>query len=157
MASRSADTLLNTRAGLRANGAALLRLSQALEMPLGTLFDSSNGIPDRMVVRKDSRPQLRLSAEGLTWDLLTRDLSHRLAVMRTIIPAGFDNSSRPLVHPCEECIWVTKGRLEGHVGDVGFELSTGDSITYDSGLPHWWKNRTGREVEIYGAMTPPSL
>jgi transcriptional regulator with XRE-family HTH domain len=135
----------------------LLKLSQALDMPLGALFETEDGRADRMIVRRNERPQLRLGEALGFYELLTPDLAHRLAVMRTIIPAGFDNSPRPLVHAGEECIWVVKGRLEGHVGVTDFVLEAGDSITFDSGLPHWWRNRTTSDVEIYGAMTPPSL
>jgi mannose-6-phosphate isomerase-like protein (cupin superfamily) len=43
------------------------------------------------------------------------------------------------------------------VNDTGYELEEGDSLTYDSSLPHWYRNASPHAAVLIGAMTPPSF
>jgi mannose-6-phosphate isomerase-like protein (cupin superfamily) len=43
------------------------------------------------------------------------------------------------------------------VGDVDYELNPGDSIYYDSGLPHKARALGEEQAEIVSAITPPNF
>lgn len=135
----------------------LFKLAYTLEVPLGTFLTDPGGPTDRKVVRKHERTRLALAGEGLTYELLTPDLQRDLQVLLTRMPPGFDGAGNPFRHPGEECQHVLSGRIEIFVGDDMYELSTGDSITYDSGLPHWYRNPDTEWAEFIGAVTPPSF
>ena len=61
-----------------------------------------------------------------------------------------------MAHEGEECALVLRGQVVITVGDVDYELNEGDSIYYDSGLPH--KTRAvGEEALIVSAITPPNF
>lgn len=52
---------------------------------------------------------------------------------------------------------VLEGDLRVVVGKEPNHLQSGDAITYDSALPHWWENETTRDAKLIGAVTPPSF
>ena len=60
-------------------------------------------------------------------------------------------------HEGEECVLVSHGELRITVAGDLYVLQEGDSLTYDSGLPHWYHNGTEHDAELIGAMTPPSF
>lgn len=134
----------------------LWKLTTALEIRVGSFFQ---GPPpeERMVVRKDERKRLVLPHDDLVYELLTPDLQGALEVFRFHVPAGFDNSRRPITHRGEECIHILEGSLEVSVGDRAFLLEEGDSITYDAGRPHFVRNLGDEKAVAIAAVTPPSF
>jgi transcriptional regulator with XRE-family HTH domain len=134
----------------------LRRLAAALHVPLGHFLQGPDTGP--MVVRADQRKRLHLPTEdGLIYELLTPDLGGKLEVLRSQIPAGFNNRDRPFQHAGEECVHLLSGTLQVGIAGRRYELAEGDSITYDSSVPHWWVNASGAGAEIIGAVTPPSF
>jgi transcriptional regulator with XRE-family HTH domain len=134
----------------------LSRLAEALGVPLGTFLQGSTE-PTQMVVRARRRKKLVLPEDHLVYELLTPGLGGALEVLRTQVPAGWSNKDRPFSHRGEECVHLLEGRLQVTVGADVFELDEGDSITYDSAVPHWWANDTERDAVIIGSVTPPSF
>lgn len=136
----------------------LSRLAEALRVPLGHfLQDVPRGAASGMVVRADQRKKLVLPEDHLVYELLTPNLNGKLEVLRTRVPAGWDNRERPFAHPGEECVHLLSGSLEVTVGIEHFELDEGDSITFDSSVPHWWQNSSEESAVIIGSVTPPSF
>jgi transcriptional regulator with XRE-family HTH domain len=134
----------------------LRRLAAALDVPLGHFLQGPETGP--MVVRADQRKRLRVPAEhGLVYELLTPDLGGTLEVLRSQIPPGFDNRERPFQHAGEECVHLLSGTLRVGIGGRRFELDEGDSVTYDSSVPHYWVNAADTVAVIIGAVTPPSF
>ncbi len=133
----------------------LRRLAEALSLPVAHFVQ---GPPTTgMVVRTGQRKQLHLPDADLVYELLTPSLQGKLEVLRTHIPAGWTNESKPFRHEGEECIHLLEGRLEVVVGNDRFSLEEGDSITYDAAQPHWYLNGADRAALILGVVTPPSF
>lgn len=134
----------------------LWRLASALGVPIGSFFGGPE--PElAMVVRRSARKRLSIPHDDLEYELLTPDLRGTLEVFIFHVPAGFDNSQRPIAHHGEELIHVLTGTLVVNVGGHDFTLEEGDSITYDSATPHHVCNRTARPVSALAAVTPPSF
>ncbi len=134
----------------------LSRLAEALRVPLGHFLQGANDT-DQMVVRADRRKKLVLPEDHLVYELLTPGLGGALEVLRTQVPAGWTNQERPFSHHGEECVHLLEGTLEVTVGTAFFVLGEGDSITYDSSVPHWWHNTAETDALIIGSVTPPSF
>lgn len=135
------------------------RLAEALEVPLGHFLQGAGSSRQRLV-RADERKKLVLPGEHmshLVYELLTPDLGGQLEVLRTTVPAGWTNEDQPFRHRGEECVHLLVGSLQVTVDGDFYELAEGDSITYDPSVPHWWKNSSGRDALIIGAVTPPSF
>lgn len=135
----------------------LIKLSQALQVPVGRFFGGEE--PDERVslVRADQRRRLLLSERDLVYELLTPSMNGKLGVVRAQIAPGWSNESVPYVHEGEECITITEGQLVVDIGGMTYLLDVGDSLTYDSSVPHFYRNETTRPAVLIGAMTPPSF
>ena len=135
----------------------LQRLAEALELPFGHFMQgpvSQSG----MVVRADERKRLVVPhPTEIVHELLTPDLRGSLEVLRTSLPSGWSNEEQPFQHRGEECVHILAGRLHVSVGSSSWELGEGDTITYDSGRPHWYANRTAEPAVVIGVVTPPSF
>jgi transcriptional regulator with XRE-family HTH domain len=133
----------------------LIKLSQALKVPVGRFFDAQ----DRggALVRADQRRRLEVAEDNLVYELLTPHMHGQLGMLRAQIGAGWDNEDAPFQHPGEECVTILEGRLHVCINGMGYDLGEGDSLTYDSSLPHWYRNPGARDAVLIGAMTPPSF
>jgi transcriptional regulator with XRE-family HTH domain len=136
----------------------LQKIATALGLRIGDLVEASTGSAHGpMVVRRADRARLQLGFDGLVYELITPNLRGALEMLQTQIPPGFSNRDNPFGHPGEECVLVVEGDLVVGVGDEIHELSSGDAITYDPSIPHWWANKTDIEATVVGAVTPPSF
>lgn len=137
----------------------LSRLAEALDVPLGH-FLQGTASRRRRLVRAEERKKLVLPGEHMSemvYELLTPDLAGQLEVLRTTVPAGWSNEEQPFSHRGEECVHLLVGSLQVTVGGDFYEMEEGDSITYDSSIPHWWRNASGADAVIIGSVTPPSF
>ncbi|MCW3159405.1 helix-turn-helix domain-containing protein [Micropruina sonneratiae] len=133
-------------------------LAEGLGFELGDLFGaalSRNAVvvrePDRLLLPPLSPDE---PAPGLSRELLTPPRNATLQVIRTVMPAGYSNRSRPFRHLGVESVHVLAGRLRV-VTDVGEHLlEAGDTITYDCSTPHWWENPGEVEAVVLGSVIP---
>lgn len=134
----------------------LTKLAYALDLSIGSFF---GGVSDgHGVVRLGARRKLVMPHRDMVYELLTPDLQGRLGMVRTTIAPLFRNEDQPFRHAGEEVVHVLGGFLVLHVGGATYELSAGDTATYDSGLPHWWQvPSTSEPAELIAAMSPPSF
>ncbi len=136
----------------------LQKIADALGLRIGDLVEATTAVsPGPMVVRRHERARLQLGFDGLVYELLTPNLRGSLEMLQTTIPPGFSNRANPFGHQGEECVLVLEGDLRVGVGDDVHRLSSGDAITYDPSLPHWWENEADSEATVVGAVTPPSF
>jgi transcriptional regulator with XRE-family HTH domain len=135
----------------------LIKLAHALDIPLESLFQPSPR-PSSGVVRAGEGMRMLLGPsreQPLTYEVLTPNLRGRLTMIRTRIPPGASSGRHPLVHPGEEIIHVVEGSLQLRVADETYLITPGDTVTFDSGMPHGWQNAGGDHVTLLSAMSPP--
>ena len=109
------------------------------------------------VVRANERRRLHLPGVGPVYDILSPDFDGALLVMHSVFRAGFNNFEQPFKHFGEEAVTLTEGRLEGLIGGVSVTLEAGDTVTFDSSLPHAWRTLGDTNASLYSALTPPAL
>ena len=131
----------------------LRSLAAALEVPVFLLFTApeTNG----MVVRRDARKVIRAPGAPVSYELISPDLRHKMEMILVRLKPGVDSSA--MAHEGEECALVLKGRVVITVADVDYELNEGDSIYYDSGLPHKARAAGDEPAEVVSAITPPNF
>jgi mannose-6-phosphate isomerase-like protein (cupin superfamily) len=136
----------------------LQAIATALDLRIGDLVEAASPRDvEPMLVRRDRRARLQVSNGGPVYELLTPNLRGKLEVLETSLPPGFSNREEPFLHDGEELVVVLDGSVDVGVGDTLGTLQVGDAITYDSGLPHWWENKTDRPAKVLGVVTPPSF
>jgi transcriptional regulator with XRE-family HTH domain len=63
-------------------------------------------------------------------------------------PRDFPDATAVFPHPGEEFLLVLKGAIEVHVGERQFRLETGDSVYFDSELPHRMRTVSRAMAEV---------
>ena len=146
------------------NGSGSPRLSRNLDncgMDRGEVFSLSNSRQDGVpplgvrVVRKDRRKKM-IMPWGAHYQMLCPDLQHKIELIYLTYPVG-TSTGELYSHKGEECGVVLEGRFKGVIGDQEVILQPGDSIYYDSSIPHRWENAGDIEVKAIWAITPPSF
>ncbi len=123
--------------------ATLIKISKALGVTIGYFFRETEPNQRISVVRQADRSAdfneliRKSSPGGYTYVSLARPIArrHMEPFMVTFNPV--DNAKlNYYTHPGEEFLHVTEGSLEFIGADQRIELATGDSIYFDSGIPH---------------------
>jgi transcriptional regulator with XRE-family HTH domain len=134
------------------------KLAAALGLQLGILFDTKV-LPDedKLVVHKNQRSRMPVDDPNFLYELLTPDLNHTLEFVWVESAPNSNTEDSPFCHVGEECGLVLQGTLEVYIGGEGHTLKAGDSITFDSSIPHWYHNPGPERVLSVWAITPPSF
>jgi mannose-6-phosphate isomerase-like protein (cupin superfamily)/DNA-binding XRE family transcriptional regulator len=100
-----------------------------------------------LVQRAGGRRAIDL-ASGVRWERLTPGADDRVDFLEVIYePSGHSTDARrPLRHDGQEYGLIISGRLQASVGFETFELGPGDSIAFDSAVPHQYWNTTSADV-----------
>jgi transcriptional regulator with XRE-family HTH domain len=109
-----------------------------------------------IVQRAGTRRTIDL-ASGVRWERLTPGPDERVDFLEVIYePSGHSTDARrPLRHDGREYGLITSGTLHASVGFDTFELGPGDSIAFDSALPHLYWNATASDVHAIWAVVHP--
>lgn len=115
----------------------LLRLCQALDVPVGELFAPTQG----PLVRAGERGPVRFGGEGVDEFQLTPSGERRLLVLQSdIAPRGGSGDEPYTLRSDAEFVHVLSGLLVVDVADASYRLAAGDSLTFDAETPHRWSN-----------------
>ena len=120
----------------------IIKLAKALEVRVGDFFGETQGEPFA-IVRKDERKKISrfASKEGVSYGYSYESLGFEKRNRRmepfivTLEPATL-KTSKTSAHEGEEFIFVLEGEMEVILGDHTDILFPGDSIYYDSNIPH---------------------
>lgn len=136
--------------------ASLRKVAQAFDVPLTALFQGPT-LPEDHVVRRNERRQLIHPRRQWRDYLLTPNLTGKLQVILSVIEPGGGSGDEPYAHDSdEECVVVLRGRLEFWVGSDWYLLEEGDSIVFESRIPHRNSNPGPDQAEVLWITTPPS-
>src|SRR5258708_356501 len=136
--------------------ASLRKVAQAFDVPLTALFQGPT-LPEDHVVRRNERRQLIHPRRQWRDYLLTPNLTGKLQVILSVIEPGGGSGDEPYAHDSdEECVVVLRGRLEFWVGSDWYLLEEGDSIVFESRIPHRNSNPGPVQAEELWITTPPS-
>ncbi len=136
--------------------ASLRKVAQAFGIPLAALFQGPVTPEDR-VVRRSERRQLVHPKRQWRDYLLTPNLTGKLQVIWSVIEPGGGSGDEAYAHDSdEECVLVLRGQLEFWVGADRYLLGEGDSIVFESRIPHRNANPGPGQTEVLWITTPPS-
>lgn len=132
----------------------LQKVSRALGIQIGGFFEDQARAG--RVVRAHQRPRLIYPDRTEEEYLLTPVKSKKLQVLYYRLKPGATSGETPYSHESdEECGIVLRGSLEVTVAAETHVLNAGDAITFESHLPHAWRNISGDECEALWIVTPP--
>jgi transcriptional regulator with XRE-family HTH domain len=147
--------------------APLLKISRALGVRLGTLLDDHEelgpvitrageaGEAARFVTGLQAQGPASHARPGLRFHTLAADKAGR-HMEPFIVDIEADAEQAKSAHEGEEFIHVLSGDLRMEYGDDAYSLSAGDSIYYDSIVPHRLSRAGERPLRILAVIYTPS-
>ena len=135
----------------------LWKIAQSLGVSVGYFFDEEIKSNVSPVVTKKNRKTISASNNNAIYELLSQDLNRKIEFLYITIKVGDYSSKDFVTHDGEECGIVIKGSLLVKMENEEYTLEEGDSIYFDSTIPHRYIN-VGEEIcESIWDMTPPSF
>ena len=135
----------------------LWKIAQSLQVSVGYFFDEEPKDITNPVVKKNQRKRITASNNNAIYELLSPDLNRKIEFLYITIKPGDYSTKDFVVHEGEECGIVIKGKLMVKMKDREYILEEGDSIYFDSTIPHKYINIGDEVCESIWAMTPPSF
>jgi transcriptional regulator with XRE-family HTH domain len=141
--------------------APLIKISRALGVRLGTLLDDATGLGPAVTRRNEAAGATRMksletgsSAGTLDFFSLApgKATKHMEPFLVTVHPGGGALSS----HEGEEILYVLEGKVEVAYGKELHTLEPGDSIYYDSIVPHRVSAAGGADARILAVVYAPA-
>ncbi len=133
----------------------LQKIALALKVPMFTFLNE--GEKPGQVVRHDARKKLSFPNPHLQYELLTDDLSRKMAGILIQLKAGESQQAGQLYKATEEMMFVLQGEMEVHVGETRFHLDPGDSIYYEGSQLVSFSARGKKDLVALCMITPPAL
>ncbi len=129
--------------------ATLLKISTALGVPIGTFFQKTSQESNMVIVRKEDRygiakgphiSHIGYQYEPLAYPKVDKSMEPFVVYMekREAGEIVFNN------HKGEEFLFVLEGQLEFRCGDDIVVLEEGDSLYFDSSIPHGYRGLNDR-------------
>jgi len=140
----------------------LYKICKGLNITLAELIeDDETGQDDvvqfeRRVVRKNYRKTIFLPNSKVKYQLLSSSLKNNIEMLLVELEPK-QQDRKPITHHGEECGFVIKGKLIVILGDEEYVLNEGDSISFESSIPHRFINPSNEKSISIWAMTPPSF
>jgi transcriptional regulator with XRE-family HTH domain len=132
------------------------KIADALGVPLAAFFNDE--MPQTSpVVRKNQRKKLIPPGSGVVYELLTPNLSCAMEIIFNVFDEGATTGPEPFVHKGEEGGIVLEGQMEVTLAGRTHLLEEGDSIYFDSSIPHSYRNAGKGKLIAVWAITPPSF
>lgn len=136
----------------------IITIARALNLPVGHFFGKESGQP-YSIVRKDERKKVSRFASkegvkyGYSYESLGYDKKNRRMepFLVTLEPATVKTETLS-THGGEEFIYVLEGEMEVILGSHTDILQVGDSIYYDSTIPHRVQCHKDQETKILAVL-----
>jgi transcriptional regulator with XRE-family HTH domain len=144
--------------------APLIKITRALGVRLGTLLDDDEQLGPAVVRADEYQQSTRLKtlethsdAGGLIFNALAQDKAsrHMEPFFITLEPAA-DTNHVLSAHEGEEWLYALEGPLEIEYGRDVYVLEPGDSIYYDSIVPHQVRAHNGQSAKFVACVYTPA-
>jgi quercetin dioxygenase-like cupin family protein len=120
--------------------ASLIRLCDALEISVGSLFEASRG----EVVRAGDYPPINFGGTSMREYLLTPSGEKRMQALLSDIEPGGGSGDEPYSLPADvEFVFILAGRLELTVAGERVTLDEGDAYTFPASTEHTFRAPPG--------------
>ncbi len=119
--------------------ATLQQLAVALEVPITAFFE--NGSPkNRVAYIKASQRVGAAFAHGMLEDLGAGLSDRTVEPFVVTMKPNANSGAQPIVHTGHEFVFCLEGRIVYTIEDQTYLLESGDSLLFESHLPHRWQN-----------------
>jgi transcriptional regulator with XRE-family HTH domain len=129
-------------------------ICDALDLPVGWLFEPNEKADSPYVVRTAQRRRIDLSQRGMIKELLSPDSVPGIQMMRLVIQPGGGSGDEEYALPAAECGTVTSGRLGLQIEGRRQVIEAGDSFAFQAGTPHLFWCEGEQPVDVLIVVSP---
>jgi transcriptional regulator with XRE-family HTH domain len=136
--------------------ASLRRITAALEVTVGELFDEDRG-EQVYFLKSGQRRSFEVAKDKVTFEFGASSFPNRKmeAIFFTLQPGGERDGE--FTRDGEEFGTVVEGTLLFELGGKQYCMEPGDSIYFRSNIPHRWRNPGEQAMRAIWVVTPPSF
>jgi len=134
----------------------LKRVAAALGVPTGQLIapESAAGRALVSVLRKGECKRVTFPQSNISYELLVPDFRRRASALSLTAEPGAESGPEQ-THEGEDIVVVLSGQLSVDIAGTWYELAAGDTISFNSELPHRWCNRGRQVAKAIWVSSPP--
>ncbi len=131
----------------------LQQIAAALEVPITAFFEVN--LPKNSVAHITARQRPRLAfAHGVLEDLGAGLTNRAVEPFVVTLEPHASSGDTPIVHTGFEFVFCLQGCMTYHVEDQSYRLEPGDSLVFESYLPHRWQNDDDRPAQAILVLYP---
>jgi len=131
----------------------LQQLAVALGISISVFFESEPEKKRIVFTRADDRPEASFNTTRM--QNLAKDLASNAVqpFVVTLLP-GFGSGDRMIVHTGHEFVFCLTGAIHYRINGEDYFLAQGDSLVFESHLPHCWENQSDSPAQILLILLP---
>jgi transcriptional regulator with XRE-family HTH domain len=131
----------------------LQQIAAALEVPITAFFETES--PKNSIAHIVARNRPRLAfAHGILEDLGAGLTSRAVEPFVVTLEPHASSGDNPIVHTGFEFVFCLQGRMTYRVEDQSYVLEPGDSLLFESYLPHRWQNDEAQPAQAILVLYP---
>jgi len=128
-------------------------LARALDVPIATFFKQETIEKKIVYVRSQQRPVVTMDTTRL--EHLGKDLAgHEVQPFLVTLEPDSGSGQNMIVHTGHEFVYCISGQVLYSIEKENYLLETGDSIVFESHLPHRWENTGSKPAQIILVLIP---
>ena len=136
-----------------------MSICTALEMELPDLYKNLSQSKKTVELQtKEARTDVFIHDRKSSSEMLATKVLHKKMMPVLIKLSKGGNSHKEETKPgVEKFIYVLDGKVEAEIGQEKYNLTRGDTLYFESSLPHYFKNTGAGEARLISVTCPPTL
>jgi transcriptional regulator with XRE-family HTH domain len=131
-------------------------LARALEVPIGAFFEQETIEKKVIHVRRSQRPMVTVDTTRL--EHLGKDLAgNAVQPFVVMLEPGSASGQGLIVHTGHEFVYCLNGQVQYTIEGKTYLLEPGDSIVFESHLPHRWENTGSNPAQLILVLIPADI
>jgi transcriptional regulator with XRE-family HTH domain len=131
-------------------------LARALEVPIGAFFEQETIEKKIVHVRREQRPVVTVDTTRL--EHLGKDLAgNTVQPFVVTLEPGSGSGQNLIVHTGHELVYCLSGQVLYLIDEESYLLGPGDSIVFESHLPHRWQNTGMEPAQVILVLIPADI
>ncbi len=131
-------------------------LARALEVSISAFFEPP--APGKNIVHVCASERPTVTMENIHLEHLGKDLAVKAVQPYVVnLEPGSDSGVSTIVHTGHEFVYCLSGRVQYIIEDAVYMLAPGDSVVFESHLPHRWFNPGDEPARFILVLCPADL
>jgi len=131
----------------------LQQIAAALDVPITAFFETNTPSTKIVYTKADSRPSADF-AHGTLADLGAGMADPAVQPFVITLESNRGSGANPIVHTGHEFVYCLEGRIAYTLEERTYLLEPGDSLLFESHLPHRWQNVDAQQAQAILIMYP---